>query len=60
MAANTRRLARRYLVDGHLVAPLPPEQHGRPGTYTNHGCRCVRCRAAWTTYNARRRKAARA
>lgn len=25
--------------------------HGTPGGYTNHGCRCSRCREAWRVYH---------
>lgn len=42
------RMAVRILVDGRLTAPLPPERHGRPGTYSYHGCRCVPCTRANT------------
>lgn len=24
--------------------------HGRPGSYTNHRCRCPECREAWRLY----------
>jgi integrase len=33
------------------------DEHGRIGTYTNHGCRCERCRAAYARYRASRRAA---
>lgn len=33
---------------------------GRPGTYTNDGCRCEQCRAAHAAYQARLRAAKRA
>ncbi len=42
------RLARRFEIDGRLVAPLPPEKHGLQSSYTNHGCRCAQCTAANT------------
>lgn len=42
------RLARRVLVEGRLVAPLPAERHGMQSSYTNHGCRCEECTAANT------------
>jgi len=41
-----RQMARRELIDGRLVAPLPDAQHGKQPTYTNHGCRCEPCTAA--------------
>jgi hypothetical protein len=41
-----KRLAARQLVDGRLVAPVPPACHGTRSTYWNHGCRCVSCTAA--------------
>ena len=37
--------ARRVLIDGRLVAPLPPDQHGLVSTFSNHGCQCDPCRA---------------
>lgn len=38
------RYALRVEVGGRLVAAhLPPEYHGRDGTYVNHGCRCTDC-----------------
>lgn len=40
------RLARRVLVDGRLVAPVPVERHGTQALYTNWGCRCLRCTTA--------------
>lgn len=45
-AGRVARLARRTLVDGVLVAPIPDEQHGTATAYGYHGCRCARCRAA--------------
>lgn len=44
------RLAARVLVDGRLVAPLPPIHHGKHSTYVNHGCRCEKCGAANAAY----------
>jgi hypothetical protein len=44
------RLARRVLVDGRLVAPLPPERHGLASSYSNHGCRCELCSQAGSAY----------
>lgn len=41
--------------------PFTPEPvaigrpHGRPSTYTNHGCRCAACRDAWARYAKTRR-----
>jgi hypothetical protein len=36
-------------------------RHGKPSTYTNHKCRCSKCRAAWAAYvhraQARRKQA---
>lgn len=29
-----------------------PRVHGTASSYTNYGCRCSRCRAAWSTYNS--------
>lgn len=45
-SCRERRMARRVLIDGRLVAPLPPEKHGKASTYNNHWCRCVECVAA--------------
>lgn len=44
------RLARRVLIDGRLVAPLPEEKHGLRSTYVNHGCQCGPCTDAATGY----------
>jgi hypothetical protein len=41
--ARLRRAARRVLVDGRLVAPVPAERHGRPSTYVNWRCQCLPC-----------------
>jgi hypothetical protein len=41
-----QRMDARVLVDGRLVAPLPPDRHGKVGTYRYHGCRCVPCTVA--------------
>ena len=30
--------------------------HGKPGTYTNGGCRCADCLTAWREYKARYRE----
>lgn len=56
------RFALRVEVDGRLVAAhLPPEMHGREGTYGNHGCRCTPCTGAWAEADRahRRRRAER-
>jgi len=51
------RLDSRIVVDGRLVAPVPPEKHGRASTYTNWGCRCQPCTEAQTsTFEATRRE----
>lgn len=44
------RLARRVLVDGRLIAPLPEDRHGLGG-YSNHGCRCETCSEANNVYS---------
>lgn len=44
-----------------LAAQVPGDEpwHGTPGGYTNHGCKCARCLAAWAElsrkYRAKRR-----
>lgn len=65
--AHTRRLvasqskmrrehrAKRLLVNGRLVAPLPPEKHGTFRTYSHYGCRCEACSAAGRAVNKARR-----
>lgn len=35
--------------------PAAAREHGKIGTYANHGCRCERCRAAYARYRASRR-----
>ena len=51
-----RRLALRVEVEGRMVAAhLPPEMHGREGTYGNHGCQCPPCTAAWAAATRARR-----
>jgi hypothetical protein len=45
---RTRRMAQRVLINGRLVAPLPPEKHGKQSTYSNWGCRCIPCTDANT------------
>jgi hypothetical protein len=41
--------------------PYDKIPHGESGSYTNHGCRCEECRAAWNKYmqEYRRKKKAR-
>jgi len=51
-AQRTARLTERILIDGRLVAPVPPEMHDRYTTYQNYGCRCIPC----TTANSRKRR----
>jgi len=41
--ARARNRARRVLVDGRLVAPLPEERHGTESTFNNWGCQCEPC-----------------
>lgn len=31
----------------------PPIKHGTANAYNNLGCRCAKCRKAWSAYNAR-------
>lgn len=45
-----RRKKTRILVHGRLVAPVPPELHGKRPTYINYSCRCVRCTRVSTRY----------
>jgi hypothetical protein len=44
------------------LGPKGPDglRHGRPGTYSNAGCRCADCRDAWRRYFNERRAQARA
>jgi hypothetical protein len=49
--AQQRRLDRRTLIDGRLVAPLPTERHGEMSAYTDHGCRCEPCVEANSAYS---------
>jgi hypothetical protein len=44
------RKARRVLVNGRLVAPLPERKHGLASSYTNWSCRCIPCSVAWSKY----------
>ena len=50
------RYAQRVLIGGRWIAPLPSDQHGKPGTYCNHGCRCAECTYAATDYSAFQRR----
>ncbi len=44
---RSHRDDQRELVDGRWVATqVSPEQHGRPATYNNYGCRCDPCTRA--------------
>jgi hypothetical protein len=59
-AANTRRTVRRQherraerqLINGRLVAPVPPHRHGLVSTYVNWACRCEPCTQAGAQRNA--------
>lgn len=47
-AYRMARFALRVEVGGRLVAMhLPADAHGRASTYSNHGCQCGDCTAAW-------------
>lgn len=46
------RYAKRVLVNGQLIAPLPDERHGKASTYANHGCRCRECVRARSDHDA--------
>ncbi|MGE3795955.1 MAG: hypothetical protein AB7I38_18795 [Dehalococcoidia bacterium] len=51
--ANQRRnYAKRTFVAGRWIAPLPDEKHGKVGTYTRHGCRCISCTRAYREHQA--------
>lgn len=43
--ARERNRARRVLVAGRLVAPLPEERRGTEPTFNNWGCQCIPCTA---------------
>lgn len=45
---RNQRTAQRVLIHGRLVAPLPPEKHGKYSTYVNWKCRCIPCTDANT------------
>ena len=49
-AAAQARKARLVGKAAQLAADPTLARHGRPGTYTNWGCRCDECRAAWSAY----------
>jgi hypothetical protein len=55
---HRRRRAERVMVEGKLVHLRAP--HGRPTGYSNYGCRCGECTAAWTAKIQRRRSDRRA
>jgi hypothetical protein len=46
--------ARRVLVHGRLVAPIPEPWHGKAWVYDDYGCRCERCEEAKRAYGVRR------
>lgn len=58
-AARHARAELRVLIGDRLVAsadginPLPPEKHGKAGTYTNWMCRCVPCSEVALAYMAK-------
>jgi hypothetical protein len=56
---DAQRRNQRVEVDGRLVAPLPADRHGRPGTYNNWGCRCEPCTEAHRNRQRRDRAKAR-
>jgi hypothetical protein len=47
-------------IDGKLIAPVPPEEHGRKETRSNWGCECDPCgeayRAWWRDYHKTHRR----
>lgn len=45
-ARQQARRDRRVMVDGRLVAPVPPEMHGNANTYQSWCCRCADCTEA--------------
>ncbi len=51
--ARARNRAKRILVDGRLIAPLPADRHGTQSTFNNWGCQCDPCR----TVNRNRQRA---
>jgi len=61
-SSRAARLARRVLdrATGRLIAPVPANKHGRPGTYNDHGCRCQPCTRAATEQRLRRKRLRRA
>lgn len=57
--ARHARAELRVLIGDRLVAsadginPLPPELHGKAGTYTNWMCRCIPCTDVFVAYMAK-------
>jgi hypothetical protein len=51
-ARRHNRMARRDLVAGRWVAPVPEAMHGKAGTYKEWMCRCPRCTEAHRLYTA--------
>lgn len=47
---NARRRSQRVLVGDRLVAPLPPDRHGRWYAYNGWGCRCELCLMVGRSY----------
>lgn len=49
-AQKEERYARCVILSSgrRFAAHLPPEAHGKRGTYVNHGCQCVPCTNAQT------------
>jgi hypothetical protein len=41
----------------HAKCIAPKHARGTVNGYSNHGCRCPRCREAWRVYQAARREA---
>jgi hypothetical protein len=67
--ARTRNLCGGHYAQARVGKELAPLQwrgkhnkpyeppHGKPATYTNHGCRCDPCREAWNAECVRRKRA---
>lgn len=51
------RYQQRQWVGGRWIAPLSEEYHGRTGTYSNYGCRCVACTDAMRVAQSTRKTA---
>lgn len=51
-AKNTQPAFARRLADARARGRTARLPHGRPGTYTNHGCRCPPCTTAATRARA--------